>query len=171
MPQQNRARKPSGARAQTAELAGDLLQAYADRGIFRGFSRGAPRSGKAVYNIVWHRDRSLHFVVDTRRRRVSCPLLLPQVPPASTMYRALQEFVRSRQHRELPKHRRIDSARARVTCANRGGNVSLALTILDGDYEYGVRKFVHLVHEISVAFLSEYLDYQVEVFELDPDRP
>ncbi len=129
------------------------------------------RRGRTVYKVVWHRDRALDVVVDTRQHRVSCPLLLPQVPPDSEMYRALREFVRSRQDACLPEHRRIDAKKARLACGNGGGDVSLGLTILSGDYEYGVRKFVHLVHEIFVAFLSEYLDYQVEVFELDPDRP
>jgi hypothetical protein len=158
-------------RAAGGTVAGDLLQEYADRGIFRGFSRGVERNGRTVYKVVWHRDRPLDVVVDTRQHRVSCPLLLPQAPADSEMYRALREFVRSRQDADLPEHRRIDPGKARAVCANRGGDVSLALKILDGDYEYGVRKFVHLVHEIFVAFLSEYLDYQVEVFELDPDRP
>ncbi len=87
------------------------------------------------------------------------------------MYRDLQTFVRSRQSEEIPDHRRIERAKALVVCGNRGGNVSLKITVLDGDYEYGVRKFVHLMHEVFLDFLSCHFDYQVEVLGLDPDQP
>jgi hypothetical protein len=68
-------------------------------------------------------------------------------------------------------HHRIDSKKARVACGNKGGNVSVTLTVRGGDYEYGARKLIHLIHEVFLTFLQPYFDYQVEVFELDPDRP
>ena len=38
---------------------------------------------------------------------------------------------------------------------------------------YGTRKLIHLVHEIFLEFLAEgkYFEYQIEAFDLDPDRP
>ncbi len=157
-------------RAEPVEIAAGLLQGYADRGVFRGFSPGPARAGRAAYRIVWHRDRTFDFVLDTRSHTLHCPLVLPQVERASVPYRELEAFLESRRDAALPEHRRIDPARARVACALRGRGVSLSVTILDGDYEYGIRKFVHLLHEIFVAFLTEYFDYQVEAFNLDPDR-
>jgi hypothetical protein len=151
------------------ERVAAILQGYADRAVFRGFSRGSARQGKAAFQILWHRDRLYHLLLDTRRRTLRFPLLLPDVPPP--IYRALQRFLKSRTSAQVPAHRRVDPRKARVVCASRGGNVSLTLTVLRGDYEYGARKLIHLVHEIFLDFLGEHLEYQVEVFDLDPDRP
>jgi len=87
------------------------------------------------------------------------------------MYRKLQDFLASRSSKKVPAHRRIDPKKAEVRCTNRRGNVSLTLRVLTGDYEYGARKLIHLVHEIFLEFLGEYFEYQVEAFDLDPDRP
>ena len=121
--------------------------------------------------MVWHRDRRFEIVIDPHRRKISCPVVLPQVPARSAMYRQLREFVASRQSRAVPEHRRIDPRKATVAVANRAGNVSLTVTARTGAFEYAVRKFVHLIQEIYLVFLVEHFDYQVEVFELDPDHP
>jgi hypothetical protein len=86
------------------------------------------------------------------------------------MYAKLKAFVRSRHDEDLPEHRRIDRSRARATCANRSGNVSVTLRF-KGDSEYAVRRFVDLVQEIYLSFLPDYFEYQVEAFDLDPDYP
>lgn len=88
------------------------------------------------------------------------------------MYREFKEFVASRHSETLPEHRRVDPAKARVKCGNRGSNISLTLTVEDGDFEYGVRKLIHVVHETYLDFLPDgrYYDYMLEIFNLDPDR-
>ena len=133
--------------------------------MFRGFSRGP--SGR--FQIVWHRDRQFDLIVDSRRGTIRCPLVLPQV--GSAMYRQFRAFLNSCQDPALPEHRRVDSRKAGVTCANRGGDVSLTMTLRGRDYEYGVRKFIHLIQEIYLVFLVEHFEYQVEAFDLDPDHP
>ena len=148
-----------------------VLQGYADRAVFRGFSRGPVRGGRAVFRITWHRDRHFDLILDTRRRTLAFPLVLPMVPPRSAMYRKFQDFLKSRSTKDVPAHRRIDPKKAAVRCANRGGNISLTMRVLKSDYEYGARKLIHLVHEIYLDFLQEYFDYQVEAFDLDPDHP
>ena len=62
--------------------------------------------------------------------------------------------------------------KARVHCRNRSGNVSLALTVKDGDYEYGTRKLIHMVHEIFLVFLSDgpYGDYMIEKTRPNQDQ-
>jgi hypothetical protein len=149
---------------------GDILQEYADRGVFRGFSRGPVRDGKSEFTLVWHRARTFEVTVDTRGRVVRCPVVLPMVESGSEIYRNLKAFVKSRQAADLPEHRRIDPAKVRIACLNRKGNVSVALRF-EGDPEYAVRKFVDLVQEIFLVFLPDYFEYQVEAFDLDPDAP
>ena len=89
------------------------------------------------------------------------------------MYADFEAFVESRHAKTLPPHRRIDPRKARAKASRRQGAAALTLTLSGDDYDYGTRKLIHLVHEIFLGFLSEgkYHEYQVEAFELDPDRP
>ncbi|QQS47451.1 MAG: hypothetical protein IPM66_01970 [Acidobacteriota bacterium] len=152
-----------------AEAVAAVLENYARRGIFRGFSRGTVRSGKASFRMVWHHDQVFDLVLDLRKARLRIPLLLPDVP--SRMYADLREFVRSRQSDELPEHRRIDPERAAVRLHNRSGSVSITMTAPDGSLEYATRKLIHLVHEIFLTFLQEgiYFEYAVDKFGLNPE--
>lgn len=88
------------------------------------------------------------------------------------MYHEFLEFVESRQSAELPEHRRIDKEKASVRCGNQGGDVSVTLSVHNGDFDYGVRKLIGLAHETYMVFLFDgrYYDYLVETFHLDPDK-
>jgi hypothetical protein len=164
-------RGPSEAREQI-ERAARILGEYAERGVFRGFSRGPVRTSQAAFRIVWHRDRVFDLTLDCKAGSLRFAEILPGVPADSAMYRELKAFLRLQQSSARPEHRRIDSDKALVRLNNRRGSVALALTIKDGDYEYGVRKCIHLVHEIFMSFLVDgaYLEYIVETFGVDPDR-
>jgi len=150
----------------------EILQTYADRGVFRGFSAGAASASKASFRMVWHHDRTFEMLFDSRRRTMRFPVVLPGVPAGSAMYREFREYLHSRQASDLPEHRRVDPARALLRCNNRDGAVSVAITSLDGDFEYTTRKLIHTVHEIFLGFLHDgpYYEYLVEQFGLDPDR-
>lgn len=151
------------------ELVAATLQNYASRGVFRGFSRGPVKNGRAAFRMVWHRDRAFEFIVDANRGTMRFPLVLPHVP--AKMYLDLKRFIASRQSAEVPDHRRIDPGKALVVSYVRSGNVSLTLTVRNGDYLYGARKLVNLVHEIFLVFLADgYYEYMIDAFDLDPDR-
>jgi hypothetical protein len=139
--------------------------------VFRGFSPGPVKNGRATFKILWHRDRVFNLVVDTRAGKMMFPLLLPAFD--ASMTRELNAFIASRQSKDVPEHRRIDPKKAVARASRRAGNVGLTLVLKGHDYEYGIRKLIHLVNEIFLAFLSEgrYYEYQVETFELDPDHP
>src|SRR4051794_10267083 len=115
------------------ELVTGILEGYATRGVFRGFSRLSAGPKKATFKMMWHRDRFFELILDTTKKTMRFPLVLPEVPPKSSMYREYQEFIESRHSEELPDHRRIDPAKARAKCSNRCGDVSVTLTVLDGD--------------------------------------
>ncbi len=153
------------------ESVAETLESYAQRGVFKGFSRRPVGHGKAAFRIAWHRDRVFELIFDLKTGAMRFSTLLPNVPADSTMYRELKEFIKSRHATDLPEHRRIDCDRAQVRAHNRAGDVSLVLRVSDGDFEYGTRKLIHLVHEIFLTFLVDgHLDYMVETFDLDPDR-
>ena len=159
-------------RLRTEELVGGILENYAARAVFRGFSRGPERKGRATYRVLWHRDQLFELILDVARKTFRFPGVLPQVPANSSMYREFREYVESRFSEELPEHRRIDATKARAQVGNRAGHVSLTLSVLDGDFDYAVRKLIHLVHEIYLDFLMDgrYYEYMVETFNLDPDK-
>lgn len=165
-------KKPMIEAQSQADAVRKLLEGYAARGVFRGFSAGAVRGGKATFKVVWHRSRVFDLVFDCEAATLRCPQVLANIPADSPMYRELKEFIKSRHADDLPEHRRTDRRKAQVQPYNRQGSVSLVLRIKDGDCEYGARKLIHLIHEIFVTFLADgnYLEYLVEVFDLDPDH-
>jgi hypothetical protein len=154
----------------TSDAVAETLARYAERGVFQSFSRQSAARGKTTFQIVWHRGRAFELVFDSKRGTLRLTELLPQVPAA--MYKALKAFIEARQTDDLPEHRRIDRARVEVRSSHRAGSVSLSMTAVDGDCQYAVTKFVHLVNEIYLIFLAEgeHFDYLVETFDLDPDR-
>ncbi len=154
------------------ETVAGVLENYAQRGIFRGFSQGPVSGGKTVFKMTWHRDRQFELILDVPKKTMRFPLVLPDVPAGSDMYRDFKAFVASRFSEELPEHRRIDIRKVDIKPASRSGSVSLSLVVIDGDFEYAARRLIHLVHEIFLVFLydGKYYDYMVEAFDLDPDR-
>lgn len=88
------------------------------------------------------------------------------------MYRELRAFLKERHSAEVPEHRRVNPAKARVTLSNKIGVVSLTLGSKDGDFDYATRKIIQIVHEIFMVFLVDgpYYEYMVEQLGLDPDR-
>ena len=88
------------------------------------------------------------------------------------MYGALRDFLNERQSEAVPEHRRVNPAKARLACSNVRGNVAITITVKDGDFDYGARKIVHIVHEIFLVFLVDgpYYEYMIEQLGLDPDR-
>lgn len=156
-----------------ADIVARTLENFAARGVFRGFSRGNGASAKTPFKMLWHRDQMFELIFDEAKSTLRFPVVLPNVPADSSMYKELKDYIKGRQSDELPDHRRVDKAKAELRTVNRGGNVSLSLKIKDGDCEYGARKIVNLVHEIYMIFLYDgrYFDYMVETFDLDPDHP
>jgi hypothetical protein len=154
------------------ELVTGILEGYAEKAVFRGFSAHPKLGGKATYKMVWHCDRPFELSLDVAKKTLCFPEVLPGVPARSTMYRDLRAFLKVRQSPVLPEHRRVNPAKARLACGNQRGIVSIALTVKDGDFEYATRKVIQMVHEIFLIFLVDgpYFEYMVEQLQLDPDR-
>ena len=112
------------------------------------------------------------LVFDATRGTLRVPVVLPEVPAGSDMYREFRQFIASRQSEELPEHRRIDPTKAALKTGNARGNTSVTLTVLDGDFAYATRAIIDVVHEVYLGFLYDgrYYDYLIETFNLDPDH-
>lgn len=156
-----------------ASQVGDLLEHYAGRGIFSGFSRQSQRPGSAEFRLRWHRNQVFQWVWNEAKQTLRIGCVLPAVPADSAMYRQFRAWLAARQDEALPAHRRCDRAKVALKTYNRGGDVALTMTVLDRDVDYAVPKLVSLVNEIYLDFLANglYFDWLVETFELDPDHP
>jgi len=112
------------------------------------------------------------MLLDVGQKTLLFPEVLPGVPARSPMYRELQAFLKLRQSEELPEHRRVNPAKARLASVNKRGIVSVTVTAKDGDFDYATRKIIHIVHEIFLIFLVDgpYFEYMVEHLGLDVDR-
>jgi hypothetical protein len=152
---------------------GDLLEAYAGRGVFRGFSRHDSGGRVAVFHLLWHRDQLFEWAWNNARQTLRISCVLPAVPARSPMYREFKTWLKARQDDALPDHRRCDRSKVSLKTYNRGGDVALTLHVIDSDVQYGVSKLVNLVNEIYLDFLSSglYFDWLLETFDLDPDNP
>jgi len=149
-----------------------ILEGYAEKAVFRGFSAHPKRAGKAVYQMIWHHDRPYELLLDVGKKTLQFPQLLPGVPARSPMYRDLRAFVKERQSDQLPEHRRVNPKKARLALGSQRGTVSITLSVKDGDFDYGTRKIIQIVHEIFLIFLEDgpYFEYMMEHLGLDPDR-
>ena len=141
-----------------------VMDDYAERGVFRGFTAKPVRNAVAAFRMLWHRDRIFDLIVDTRKKTIRIPIVLPAVPPRSPLYWHFKAFVASHHAANLPDHRRIEKSKARVRCANLRGNISLTMDVRDADYTYALQRLILLVHEIFLIFLPDgpYRDYMVE---------
>ena len=147
------------------------LQHYADRGAFRSFSDVGGRGRKTSFRFVWFRDVTFHVTFDEPSRLLTFVGVLPGIAARSPMDAALRAFVASRSLASVPEHRRVDLKKVGVRVVNRGGAISIAFTLTPKHTEYGVKKAVHLVHEILMDFLNDslYVDYQIAHFNLNPE--
>ena len=138
------------------------LQAYADRGIFRGFSEVKP----GHFKFVWVLHHQMELNVDISKQELRFKQLLPGVATGSGLSDELKKFIQQKHDVELPEHRRIDRQKAEASTAIRGGFVSLSLKIKEQEFAYGVNKIVNLVHELFVYLREVHPDYLVENFDV-----
>jgi hypothetical protein len=138
------------------------LQAYADRGVFRGFSE----IKNGYFQFIWVVNHRMELSVDTAKHELRFKRLLHNVPAKSPLYAELKSFIERRHDEELPEHRRIDRKRAEVSCANRGGFVSVALRVKKNQYAYGVNRIVNLAHELFLHLRERRPEYLMENFDV-----
>jgi hypothetical protein len=145
------------------------MEDYAKRGVFRGFTIQQVRHGVASFRLIWHHDRNFDLIVDTHKKTILIPVVLPSVPARSPLYKDFRAFVESHHEATLPDHRRIEKSKVCVRSANRRGNVSLTVAVRDEDYAYALGRLIHLVHETFLIFLADgpYRDYMAEQLGAD----
>jgi hypothetical protein len=138
------------------------LQAYADRGVFRGFRATPAPRGRVEYQFLWLTRTPMRAVFDSRRRRLSFASLFPAIDHATAA--ELRSMVAARATRVLPEHKRLDARRARFASAVRIGDFSLSVEIRGSNHAYAVKRSLNLVNELFLALQERHPDYLIERF-------
>jgi hypothetical protein len=136
------------------------LQAYADRGVFRGYTERPTRSGRHYFRFLWLGRDAFRFTYEPASGTLTFTNVLPHIRVRSALYQALKCFIEDRSARRLPAHRRIDPRRARASFSSRRGAMLIHVVAKPGSHAYGVTKAVNLVHEIFLhlhVYFPEYL--------------
>jgi hypothetical protein len=156
---------PAGA----ADAVTAALQAYADRGLFRGFRAVPGGRGRVEYEFGWLLGRPMRATFDPARGVLVFPILFPAVEPGSPMARALDALVRSRSERGQPAHKRVDARRARLSSAVRKGHWGLGVEIRGANHGYAVPRALNLINELFLLLHESHPEYLIERFGLSPE--
>src|SRR5262245_12428825 len=139
----------------------ESLHAYADRGVFRGFSE--IKNGH--FQFVWVVNHRMELSVDPAKRELRFKRLLHNVPAKSPLYAELKSFIDRRHDKDLPEHRRVDRKRAEVSCANRGGFVSVSLKVKNNSDAFGGNRIVHFAYGLFLHLRGGRPEYLMEDFD------
>ena len=138
------------------------LQAYADRGVFRGFRATPAPRGRVEYRFLWLTRKPMAATFDSQRRVLAFPALFPGVDTATAAQ--LKSMVASRTHRQQPDHKRLDARRARFASALRKGDFWLSVEIRGSNHAYAVTRALNLVNELFLALQERHPEYLIERF-------
>jgi hypothetical protein len=145
----------------------EALQAYADRGVFRGFRAAPAARGRIEFEFTWLTRRPIHAVFDTRIRSLGFPQLLPSLGNAAAV--DVAEVVRARAGRGVPAHKRIDARRARLSGAKRLGAYSISIGIRGANHDYAVRTALSVINDIFVTLQERHPEYLIEHFGMSAE--
>jgi hypothetical protein len=143
------------------------LQAYADRGIFRGFRATASTRGRVDYQFLWLTRQPMRAMFEVRSGTLRFPSLFPGIDRAAAAQ--LRSILMSRANRDQPAHKRLDSRRTRITGSLRNGNFSLTVAIRGRNHAYAVSKALNLINECFLALHEGHPEYLVEQFGISTE--
>ncbi len=138
------------------------LQAYADRGVFRGF-RASPIARKKIeYQFLWLTKNPMTAVFDPAAKRFSFPSLLPQLDRQAAA--RMKAIIDERSAKNLPEHKRIDARKGRINSTLRKGDLSVTMEIRGTNHEYAVSRALNVVNEMFVTLQEHHPDYLIDRF-------
>ena len=144
----------------------ELLQGYADRGIFRRFQVLRKGPAAAAYRFVWLKDAVFTLRIDVNSGVVRFADVLPAIDYRSYMDRQLRAFLKDRTSGNVPEHRRVGHDLGELKCTNTNGSISIQLRVKDDQWERATRAAVNLVGDVFHNFLSgPYHEYLVKHFQ------
>ena len=147
-----------------------VLEEYAERGVFRSFSQIASKRECDEFRFYWLFNLPFHLVHDRTRGELSFKKLLPGIAAGSPIELELRAFLDSLTAPDRVEHRRIDTSKLKVRISNLRGTVTLKFKVVGGDYEYAVRKAINAVNEVFLTFLNvRFPEYMIDKFKLSDE--
>lgn len=161
--------RASGRASSTGQLDGttvvrSALEDYAKRSVFSRFEEVAGQEGTTIFRFVWLHDRHMELTLDPAKKALRFDRFLPGVKPGTLLARDLKRLLEKLRSDEMPEYRRVDPARAALSCANRGDYLSIAMTVKTDDYQYAINRMVNVAHELFVYLRADWPEYLVEYF-------
>ena len=145
----------------------DAFQAYADRGVFRGFRAMSLPRGRVAYQFKWLTRKPVHAEFDPRTNTLRFPALLPDI--SKTAAAEMADVINARRHRGTPDHKRLDARRTRFETAFRKGAVSLTATVRGRNHDYAVQTALNLINEMFVTLQERHPEYLIEHFGMSAE--
>src|SRR5579862_6517882 len=136
------ARRPRRLDSGASQLTA-TLQAYADRGVFRGFRVNAAASGRTDYFFTWLTRTPMQLRYEPSRQQLRFVDLLPRISSYPGLGEDLRALVREHQSSAVPEHRRIDGRRVKLATSVRAGNFSLTLNVRGKHAAYAAQRGVN----------------------------
>ena len=164
-----RHRTPAVSLADEPGAVRQCLQAYADRGVFRGFTERPRRSDRVVFSFTWLARAPYDLIYEPATGSFTFTNVLPNVSARTPLARALKTFIEARSATRLPEHRRINPRRASVTAFVRQGTMRLQIVAKSGHHAYGANRVVNLVHEVYLHLQSYYPEYLWDNYDVPQD--
>jgi len=150
------------ARNLSLEIISRQLESYAQRGVFRSYSRNAD-----TFRFYWLWNLSFHLTYDVKQKALEFIKLFPNMVPGSDLEGELKAFIKQASSPDRPDHRRLDPRRLSIHYTNRRNAGSLKFLIGGNHHEYAVKQILNLVSEIFVGFLNvRYPDYMSKNFRM-----
>jgi hypothetical protein len=143
------------------------LQAYADRGVFRGFRAIASARGRTTYEFKWLTRKPVIAVFDPNRRTLTFQNLLPSLDAVAAA--DVKSLVLGRTGRSVPGHKRLDARRARLRATVRTGSLTLAVEIRGDNSAYAVGAVLNLINEAFVTLHERHPGYLIEHFGMSAE--
>lgn len=143
------------------------FQAYADRGVFRGFRAAPARRGRVVYEFKWLTKKPVRAEFDAATHTLRFPALLPDL--GKTAADEMAALIEARSKRGIPEHKRLDGRRARLASVVRTGTLSLTATVRGRNHDYAVRTALNVINEMFVTLHERHPEYLVEQFGISAE--
>jgi hypothetical protein len=145
----------------------EILQSYADRGVFRGFRAAPGRGGCVEYQFLWLTRKPTIAVFDPGSRTLRFPSLLPGLDRRTAA--GLRSLVTSRTDRTQPAHKRLDRRRLRISSSLQRGDFTLRVEIRGANHAYAVSRALNLINELFVTLHESRPDYLVAQFNISAE--
>jgi hypothetical protein len=155
----------SKARLDPTELVTSSLENYAQRGVFSGFGQTDCSGGKTVFSFIWLHNRHMELTLEPANEALRFDRILPGVKAGTPLAIDLKRLIKRLRSDEVPAYRRVDAARAALTCSIRQDHLSVRIAVKKNDYEYAVNRMINVAHELFVYLRSAWPEYLIEYFD------